>query len=179
LDARGGFLAVARYNPPMRCEKRAAVERGLMVCTAVLCIITPACRRPDLRVVLVNISGFTEAGSIWMPFRFALNIRNAGGGTVTIERIHITPDVEGFNEAYNLEHPGDLAKPIRLEPGRTTSYQTSLTLLNALQLSERTHKVTFKVRIGTSDGDHDFDFPAELEHSRDPKKRTLRRLPEL
>jgi hypothetical protein len=164
----------------MRRAKLRRFEYAVTICAVGLAAAAVACRRPDLRVALTDISGFTDSAPVsWMPFRFTLSIRNAGRGPVTIQRIHITPDLDDFNEAYNLEHPADLASPIRLDAGSTTTYRTSLTLLNAVQLSERRHRLVFKVRLETSDGDLEFDFPTEFEQSRDPKKRTLQRLPEL
>lgn len=131
--------------------------------------------RGDVRVRVVDITGFTDDVRIWMPFRLTLELANAGRRSTAVRRIDVEPDFDGFNEAYNVAAPYDLSPPILLEAGATTMYQAAVTLLNAAQLPERTYSVAFRVRLETDDGEVTAEFPAEFDYFQDPKRRVLRR----
>lgn len=133
--------------------------------------------RGDVRVRLVEVAGFTEDVRIWMPFSLTVELTNAGRRSTTIRRIDAEPDLEGYSEAYSLAAPYDLSPPLLLEPGVTRTHQIRVTLLNAAQLAERTYPVTFRIILDTTDGVVTAEFPAELEYSRDPTRRVLRRQP--
>ena len=133
--------------------------------------------RGDVRVELVDVAGFTDEVRIWMPFRVTLRLTNAGARSTAVRRIDIEPDLDDFNEAYGSSAPYDLSPPILLEAGAATTHQTVITLLNATQLPERTHRLVFRVRIDTDDGEVTAEFPAEFDHAQEPSGRALRRTP--
>jgi hypothetical protein len=130
--------------------------------------------QPDIRVRLVEVSGFTDDVPVWMRWRFALEFTNTGTRIESIDRVHVALDLEGFNEAYSGDQ---LQAPIPLEPRASIVYRPSLMLLNAAQLTERSYPVTVRVQVTVRDEDMEFDFPAEFTYSRDPHLRTLRRVP--
>lgn len=132
--------------------------------------------RPPLRVELVRVTGYTDAVTIWMPFRVTLAFTNLTDELLTVRQVHVAPDLEGFNEAYSFATPPELESPLGMAAGGNSSYEAAITLLNANQLQEQTFRTTFRVRIETDRGDVSQDFPAELAYVRDPKRRQLRLL---
>ena len=131
--------------------------------------------RPDLRVELFSIGGYTDNMPVWMPFRLMLRLTNNGNESITIRRIDVEPDLNDFNEAFASASPYDLSPPILLEPGARRDYETAVTVLNANQLPERRYALVFTVRMRTDAGEIIERFPAELDYVRDPGRRTLRR----
>ena len=129
---------------------------------------------PDLQVQLIRVGGYTDNVPVWMPFRLALRLTNAGNESITIRRIDVEPDLDDFNEAFASASPYDLSPPILLEPGATRDYDAGVTLLNANQLPERTYMLVFIVRFRTDAGDIEERFPMQLGYVRDAKGRTIR-----
>jgi hypothetical protein len=156
---------------------RAGLLRAALVTLGVAVVAIAAWRgfeywnRPDVRVRLVETSGFTDDIRVWMRWRFTLELTNTGTRLESIDRIHVALDLHGFNEAYSGDQ---LQAPIPLEPGASIVYRPSLTLLNAAQLAEQSYPVTVRVQLAIRDENVEFDFPAEFTYSRDPKLRTLR-----
>ena len=130
---------------------------------------------PDLRVEVVEIAGFTDPTAVWLPFRLALRLTNAGDESITIRRIDVEPDLDAVNEAYSAGEPYDLSPPILLEPGAARMHELSVTVLNANQLPERTYMLVFTVRLRTNTGEITATFPAEFIYFRDPARRVLKR----
>jgi hypothetical protein len=111
-----------------------------------------------------------------MPFRLRLALTNPGRNTVAVRALFVEPDFEGFNEAYGLGTPHDLNRLLRIEPGRTVTYDLVVTLLNALQLQPGSHRVSFRVQVETNNDEQmTVEFPMTFEHHADPAKRALRR----
>ena len=127
--------------------------------------------RPRLRVELRDVSGYDRTGG-WMPFQFDLALTNTGRAPLTIHRIHIVPDLDGFNEAYGLADQEDLS-PVRLQPGATFTHAARMTLFNAMVLPERTYSVVFRMTVDTTDGPLVFEFPGEFVHTQTPSTRKL------
>ena len=130
---------------------------------------------PDLRVEVVEVAGFTDPAPVWLPFRLALRLTNAGDESITIRRIDVEPDLDEVNEAYSAGEPYDLSPPILLEPGATRMHELSVTVLNANQFAERTYMLTFTVRLRTNTGEIVATFPAEFVYFRNPARRVLKR----
>ena len=126
-----------------------------------------------LRVQVLDVSGYSDDVKIWMPIRVNLGLTNTGRDLISIRRVHVEPDFDGFNEAYN---PGtyELDPPLAVEPGSSLTYQAAVTLLNALQLQEGTHPMILRVRIEQNGSEATYEFPAEFDHSPDPSRRALR-----
>ncbi len=129
---------------------------------------------PDLRVNVLEVSGYKANVPVWMPFTLKLHLLNAGNESITIRRIDIEPNLDDFNEAYNESAPYDLSPPILLEPGAERTHELSLTLLNANQLPERTYMLVFTVRMRTDRGEIEVMFPTQFLYFRDPARRLLR-----
>lgn len=127
--------------------------------------------RPSLRVELRDVSGFDRTGG-WMPFQFTLDLTNTGRSPVTIHRIHIVPDLDGFNEAYGLADQEDLS-PVRLQPGATLTHTARMTLFNAMVLPVRTYSIVFRMSVDTTQGSLAFEFPGEFVHTQTPATRKL------
>ena len=129
-------------------------------------------RQPGLRVQVLDVAGYTDDVPVWMPFRLTLGISNEGRTPVVVSRIDVEPDLDGFTEAFS--GVGVLEPPLRIEPGSRASYQAAVTLLNANQLPERTYDLVFRVRVERDGGAATFEFPAEFDYVREPKRRVLR-----
>lgn len=130
---------------------------------------------PDLRVEIVEIAGYTDPTPVWLPFRLALRLTNAGDESITIRRIDVEPDLDEVNEAYSAGEPYDLSPPILLEPGAERMHELSVTVLNANQLPEREYLLVFTVRLRTNTGEIIATFPAQFMYFRDPARRVLKR----
>ncbi len=126
-----------------------------------------------LRVQLLDVSGFTDEVKVWMVFRVNVGLSNEGRDLLSISRVHVEPDFDGFNEAYNVG-TYELNPPLRIEPGSSLTYQAAVTLLNASQLDVGLHRMMLRVRIDGSGRERTYDFPAEFQHSHEPKARALR-----
>ena len=126
-----------------------------------------------LRVEVLDIAGYTDDVKVWMPFRLNLGLTNTGRDLITIRRVHVEPDFEGFNEAYNVG-TYELDPPLVLEPGSSLTYQAAVTLLNALQLQPGRHAMVLRVRIQRNGEDVTYEFPAEFDQSQQPDRRALR-----
>jgi hypothetical protein len=126
-----------------------------------------------LRVEVLDVSGYTEDVKIWMPIRLNLGLTNTGRDLITIRRVHVEPDFEGFNEAYNVG-TYELDPPLVVEPGNSLTYQAAVTLLNALQLSSGRHPMVLRVRIEQNGEEVTYEFPAEFDQSQQPQQRALR-----
>jgi hypothetical protein len=129
--------------------------------------------RDPLQVQLLDVSGYDDRADVWMPFRITLGLSNRGRDPIVIRRLHVEPDFEEFNEAYNV-NTHDLTPPLRIEPGSQVSYQVIVTLLNATQLQPGTRRLVLRTRVDTGDGVHVRDFPAEFDQSLDSTGRALR-----
>jgi hypothetical protein len=129
--------------------------------------------RDALRVEVLDVSGYTDDLKVWMPFRVNLGLRNEGRDLIRIRRVHVEPDFDGFNEAYNVG-TYELDPPLLVEPGNSLTYQAAVTLLNATQLPVGPHPLILRVRIERDGDDATYDFPAEFDHSQDPSRRALR-----
>jgi len=128
--------------------------------------------RDDLQVQVLDVSGYTDNIPTWMVFRVTLGLSNVGRDPVRITRVAVAPDLDGYNEAYNVG-TYELQPPLLIEPGNRASYQATTTLLNATQLPERTYRLMLRVRIERDDRETVVDFPARYEHSREPARRVL------
>jgi len=126
-----------------------------------------------LRVQVLDVSGYTDDVKVWMPFRVNLGLTNLGRDLITIRRVHVEPDFDDFNEAYNVG-TYELDPPLVVEPGNSLTYQAAVTLLNALQLQPGTHPMVLRVRIEQNGEDVTYEFPAELDQSQQPEQRALR-----
>jgi hypothetical protein len=126
-----------------------------------------------LRVDVLDVSGYTDDVKIWMPFRVNVGLTNTGRDLITIRRVHVEPDFDGFNEAYNVG-TYELNPPLAVEPGSSLTYQAAATLLNALQLPAGTHPMILRVRIEQNGRDTIYEFPAEFDHAQQPGQRALR-----
>jgi hypothetical protein len=126
-----------------------------------------------LRVQVLDVSGYTDRLPVWMAFRVNLGLTNTGRDLITIRRIHVEPDFDGFNEAYNVGVV-ELNPPLVVTPGSSLSYQAQATLLNATQLQPGTHPLTLRVRIDQNGAEVVYEFPAEFDHAQDPARRALR-----
>lgn len=131
-------------------------------------------RRPPIEVTIRDVTGYTDPRPVWMPFRLNLVLTNTSNERVTVQRIHVIPDLDGFNEAYNLGEPEDLAPPLVIPPGQRMNHVVAITLLNASQMQEGTYPVTFRIRLTTSAGEIARDIEGELEYAVDPTRRRLR-----
>ena len=129
--------------------------------------------RDPLRVQVLDVSGFTDDVKVWMPIRVNLGLTNTGRDLITIRRVHVEPDFDGFNEAYNVG-TYELDPPLLVEPGNSLTYQAAVTLLNATQLQEGTHPMVLRVRIEQNGEEVTYEFPAEFDHSQDPARRAVR-----
>jgi hypothetical protein len=126
-----------------------------------------------LRVTVLDVSGYTDDVTIWMPFRVNLGLTNMGRDLITIRRVHVEPDFDGFNEAYNVG-TYELNPPLVVEPGSSLTYQAAVTLLNAIQLQQGTHPMVLRVRIEQNGEEMIYEFPAEFDQSQQPHQRALR-----
>ncbi len=126
-----------------------------------------------LRVQLLDVSGYTDRLPVWMAFRVNLGLTNSGRDLITIRRIHVEPDFDDFNEAYNVGIV-ELNPPLIVTPGSSLSYQAQTTLLNATQLQPGSHPLTLRVRIEQDGVDVTYEFPARFDHAQDPSRRALR-----
>lgn len=152
---------------------RRTVVAVIVVLTAAAGIVFRLALREPLRVEMLDVSGYTDDVKIWMPFRVTLGLTNTGRELLTLRRIHVEPDFEGFNEAFNVQ-TYELNPALLLEPGSSLSYQAGVTLLNATQLADGRHALVLRVRIEEDNGEEtSFDFPARFEHSPQPERRTL------
>jgi hypothetical protein len=156
----------------LKTPKTALWAVGILAALAVLAytIFVP----PDpLRVQLLDVSGYTDDGKIWMPFRVNLGLTNTGRELVRISRVHVEPDFDDFNEAYNVG-TYELDPPLVVEPGNSLTYQAAVTLLNATQLQPGTHPMRLRVRIERNGEEVTYEFPAEFDHAQDPARRAVR-----
>jgi hypothetical protein len=156
----------------LKTPKTALWAVGILAALAVLAytIFVP----PDpLRVQLLDVSGYTDGGKIWMPFRVNLGLTNTGRELVRISRVHVEPDFDDFNEAYNVG-TYELDPPLVVEPGNSLTYQAAVTLLNATQLQPGRHPMVLLVRIEQNGEEVAYQFPAEFDQSPDPSRRALR-----
>jgi hypothetical protein len=126
-----------------------------------------------LRVDVLDVSGYTDDVKIWMPFRINLGLTNRGRDLITITRVHVEPDFDGFNEAYNVG-TYELHPPLVVEPGSSLTYQAAVTLLNAIQLQRGTHPLVLRVRIEQNGDEVAYEFPAEFDQSQEPGRRAIR-----
>ena len=126
-----------------------------------------------LRVQLLDVSGYTDDVKVWMPFRFNVGLTNQGRELLTITRVHVEPDFDDFNEAYNVA-AYELSPPLRIDPGSSATYQAATTLLNATQLDPGSRHLVLRVRVEANGAETTYDFPAEFDHAADPKARALR-----
>jgi hypothetical protein len=126
-----------------------------------------------LRVEVLDVSGYTDDVKVWMPFRLNLGLTNTGRDLITIRRVHVEPDFEDFNEAYNVG-TYELDPPLIVEPGSSLTYQAAVTLLNATQLQGGRHAIVLRVRIDQNGDEVTYEFPAEFEQSTEPQQRALR-----
>jgi hypothetical protein len=126
-----------------------------------------------LRVQLLDVSGFTDDVKVWMPFRFNVGLTNQGRELLTITRVHVEPDFDDFNEAYNVG-AYEVSPPLRIEPGSSATYQAATTLLNATQLDPGSRHLILRVRVEANGEETTYEFPAEFDHVLEPKARTLR-----
>ena len=126
-----------------------------------------------LHVEVLDVSGYTDDVKVWMSFRLNLGLTNTGRDLVAIRRVHVEPDFEGFNEAYNVG-TYELDPPLVVEPGSSLTYQAAVTLLNAAQLQQGTHPMVLRVRIDQNGQEETYEFPAEFDHSADPHQRAIR-----
>ena len=166
----------------MQPARRRITPSALVVASLVIAIIGWIGFRtfsggPDLRVEVVEISGYTDPAPVWLPFRLALRLTNAGDESITIRRIDVEPDLDAVNEAYSAGAPYDLSPPILLEPGAERMHELSVTVLNANQLQERTYALAFTVSLRTNYGEIKATFPRQFVYFRDPARRVLRRAP--
>jgi hypothetical protein len=129
--------------------------------------------RNPLRVEVLDVSGYTDDVKVWMPFRLNLGLTNIGRDLVTIRRVHVEPDFEGFNEAYNVG-TYELDPPLVVEPGSSLTYQAAVTLLNAVQLQAGPHAMVLRVRVDQNGEEVTYEFPAEFQQSQQPQQRALR-----
>jgi hypothetical protein len=127
-----------------------------------------------LRVQVLDVSGYTDDVKIWMPFRVNLGLTNTGRDLIAIRRVHVEPDFDDFNEAYNVG-TYELNPPLVVEPGSSLTYQAAVTLLNAVQLQPGTHALVLRVRIEQNGEERSYEFPAEFDQSQQPQERALRR----
>jgi len=130
-------------------------------------------RRNPLRVEVLDISGYTDDVKMWMPFRLNLGLTNTGRDLISIRRVHVEPDFEGFNEAYNVG-TYELDPPLVVEPGSSLTYQAAVILLNAIQLQPGTHAMVLRVRIDQNGDEVSYEFPAEFDQSAEPHQRAIR-----
>jgi len=126
-----------------------------------------------LRVQVLDVAGHTDPRPIWMTFRVNLGLTNGGRDLLTIRRVHVEPDFDDFNEAFNVGVV-ELNPPLVVTPGSSLSYQAQATLLNAAQLQEGTRRLVFRVRIEQNGEEVVYEFPAQFDHARDPARRALR-----
>lgn len=127
--------------------------------------------RTPVRVAILDVSGYADAVTTWMPFRVTLGLTNTGRDLLTIRRIHVEPDFEGFTEAFGVQ-TYELNPALLLEPGGSLSYQTSVTVLNAGRLAEGPHALALRVRIEQDNGEEAVTaFPAHFTHARQPAQR--------
>ncbi len=129
--------------------------------------------RDALRVEVLDVSGYTDDVRVWMPFRVNLGLTNTGRDLIRIRRVHVEPDFDGFNEAYNVG-TYELDPPLVVKPGTSLTYQAAVTLLNAAQLQEGAHPLVLRVRIERDGEEVAYEFPAEFDHSREASRRALR-----
>ena len=145
---------------------------GILAAVAVAGYMLSA-RADPLRVQLLDVSGYSDDVRVWMTFRVNVGLSNQGRDLLTIRRVHVEPDFHGFNEAYNVG-TYELNPPLRLEPGSSLTYQAAVTLLNATQLSVGPHQMVLRVRVDRNAREATYEFPAEFDHSADPRARALR-----
>ena len=126
-----------------------------------------------LQVEVLDVAGYTDDVKVWMPFRLNLGLTNTGRDLITIRRVHVEPDFEGFNEAYNVG-TYELDPPLVVEPGSRLTYQAAVTLLNAVQLQQGPHPMVLRVRIDQNGEEVTYEFPAEFDHAPEPHQRAIR-----
>lgn len=126
-----------------------------------------------LSVQLLDVSGYEDVRNSWIPFRVTVGLTNTGRDLVTIRRIHVEPDFDDFNEAYNVG-TYELIPALTIEPGASASYQAATTLLNATQLSWSRHPMVLRVRVEQNGADVVYEFPAEFDHAERPERRAIR-----
>jgi hypothetical protein len=170
------FDAVATEN---RHESVTTRNKSIVFLTAVTIGIAIVAalqywRRPPIDITIRDVTGYTDPRGVWMPFRLNLVLTNTSSDRVTVQQIHVVPDLEGFNEAYNLGQPEDLAPPLVIPPGQRTNHVVGITLLNANQMQEGTYLITFRIRLTTSAGEIERDIEGELDYAVDPTRRRLR-----
>ena len=130
-------------------------------------------RRTPVRVAILNVSGYADTVTTWMPFRVTLGFTNTGRELLTIRRIHVEPDFEGFTEAFGVQ-TYELTPALLLEPGSSLSYQTGVTVLNAGQLAEGPHALVLRIRLEQDNGEETVTaFPARFTYARQAAQRRL------
>ena len=139
---------------------KAAIWTGVGLIAAAATAYALFSPRDPLQVQVLDVSGYNDDVKIWMPFRVTLGLSNRGRDPLVIRRLHVEPDFDEFNEAYNV-NTHDLTPPLRIEPGSRVSYQVIITLLNATQLQPGTRKLVLRARIETEGGVQTREFPAE------------------
>jgi hypothetical protein len=126
-----------------------------------------------LQVQVLDVDGYAEDHKAWMGFRVTVGLTNTGRDLLTIRRVHVEPDFDGFNEAYSVG-TYELTPPLVVPPGSSASYQATTTLLNATQLSWQKYPMTLRVRVEQNGRDVEYTFPAEFENTKAPAQRALR-----
>lgn len=129
-------------------------------------------RQEALRVDLLDVGGYADSASGWMPLRVTLGLTNGGRDLVTVRRIVVEPDFEGFNEAFNTGAT-ELVPALLIEPGGQASYQTRGALLNAPDLPIGRHTLRLRVRLESNGTEQTVVFPGEFVHAADPARRTF------
>ena len=114
-----------------------------------------------LRVEVLDVSGYTDDVKVWMPFRLNLGLTNTGRDLITIRRVHVEPDFEGFNEAYNVG-TYELDPPLVVEPGSSD--------LPGRRDAAQRHQLHPDARDGcacvsTKTTKVTYEFPAEFDQS--------------
>jgi hypothetical protein len=161
---------------PASSRRRAVTAVVWAVCiAAVIGVVGRAVLAPrdTLRVQVLDVAGYTDDVRVWMPFRVNVGLTNTGRDLITIRRVHVEPDFEGFNEAYNVG-TYELDPPLVVEPGSSLTYQAAVTLLNALQLQPGRHPMVLRVRIEQNGDEVAYEFPAEFDQAQQPLERALR-----
>ena len=157
----------------MRISTRASSWTAGLLAALAIALYTLMPAADPLRVQLLDVAGYSDDVQAWMPFRVNVGLSNQGRDLLTISRVHVEPDFDGFNEAYNVG-TYELNPPLRLEPGSSLTYQAAVTLLNATQLQPGTHRMVLRVRIDRNGREATYEFPAEFEHAANPGARSLR-----
>jgi hypothetical protein len=153
--------------------KKGAVWTAAIIAAAGIAGYTLFTTGNPLRVQLLDVSGYTDRVPVWMTFRVNIGLTNGGRDLITIRRVHVEPDFDDFNEAYNVGVV-ELNPPLVVTPGSSLSYQAQATLLNATQLQPGTRALTLRVRIEQNGEEVLYEFPAQFDHDLDPARRALR-----